>query len=240
MANNFLVKLRYYISIYEHVKHAHQPGYSDRCDHIAKITKKHMLWCENTCVFATKTFKPFSLKDMSAFVHMISTRKFHMHDLHVEKPGIMINSISDAMNFFKMGSKPIRQLCSCRSCNKPILQPHYCNICRDFETFQYLYTNHPTVLSTIAKCHMDQISILIYGGKFLEKPEFEPPTDRGFNQLIITYPFRAGGNCAGEGDECQSITYDDYIERFPSPDRYRWLEESYLEYGDVELNGRWF
>ena len=191
-----------------------------------------MFLCENKCVFATKTFKPFSLKHMSAFVYMVTIRKFHVHDLHVKQPAIIISSITDAMNFFKMTSKPIRQLCSCNICNKTILRSHYCSFCRDSDRGQYLYNAYP---NDMAKCHIDHLSYLMYVGKFVEKPEFEPYRYTKFHQFITTWPYRAR-NCAGESKKCQAISYDKYIERFPPPNRYKWLEESHNIGGDVKLS----
>ena len=215
LANNFLEKLSYYASVHEHVKHAHCNYYSAKCDYIKKPTNRRMTWCENKCALASKTFKPFPLKDMAAFVHMASTRKYHVHDLHVKEPGIFIKSIGDANKFLKMISKPVRQLCSCKVCDKEILSPHYCRICQDFET-----SENPGGLSAKSKSHIDSISYLRDNGKFVENYDLDPLRYESFNQFMHISPYYHLRNCGGDGDDCKSISCDKYMERFPSLNRY--------------------
>jgi hypothetical protein len=243
LANGFLKRHSYYVRIHEHLKHAHRG--SSNCDYIAKTSKRSMTFCQNKCVLATKTFKPLPLKNMAAFVHMVSTKKYHVHDLYVKEPGIIIKSIDDATKFFKMISKPIRQLCSCEKCNNEILSPHYCNICKDFGTFQYLYNTHPRSLSLKVKIHIQSILYLTHIGKFLEKSRFET----GYFSFMYMHQqceFLHSKNCQCKkgktrllcsymGAGCNAISCDMYIERFPPPNRYSCLEDNFNRGGDVKL-----
>ena len=50
------------MSVHEHVEHAHSPRYSDKCDHITKITKNLCYGVETNVSLPLKHLNPSLLK----------------------------------------------------------------------------------------------------------------------------------------------------------------------------------